>query len=370
MATAIPESNPQQSGLLDLGPCDFESIGCGAENSTRASLLGEGYQIVWHVDTALSDSPTARMYDLAYPCGVRFIATHGWSANLIAEAYASEGARDSAWNVYLAANWTAQEMYKVDRIYVDWQGTAVPCFCIGITDVGLVNHVKLADDLNATLTFCASCKSYNLAAAFGGREFLGYKYCADEANYSHDVSLLWDHMTGVRNGGNSRPVGAAYTACTPHTFWPHPDRFWGDDTHEDPDQRWGMLCRWSQSSAGRTTLSPVVVWFSPAQYVQSGSLCSVKFDTYMDTAAASSLIDVTAPPGVAPPVLYNFYWSGPDWLWFSVANVTPCTAYTLRVRQEFARSMGNSANLNGNTDPPWTDGTRPNGDDLVWSLTG
>jgi hypothetical protein len=347
---------PGSISCVIFSPIRFELADAG-EDYTQTSLEDENYTVTWAVNTTLNDAPNATMHQLVMACGFRFWSSHSNTDRIRAEAYQTSGARNDAWDAYVALGWNGTtEMYKGTYSYGNPQ---VTYYGIGILDTGIANHAKVDDESNDTVTFGAGCYSYGLQGAFGGREYFGYNDKADDSKNSHDAGVLWDYMTGIKDSGNSRPAGAAYAAGTPHAA-NSADKFMSSAVH-----CLGELQHHS-SADGKTTLSPVVKDHGPKDSVQEGDTGFVEFDTKMNSGYTTGVVEIFGGASLS-----NFTWNtAKDVLSFDINSVEDAATYTLVVHFDKACSHANNNCLNGNRLPEGTDGVRPNQDVFQWTVEG
>jgi hypothetical protein len=350
--------NPSCPNVVVFSPARYE-LPDGGEVYTQTSISAEGYTDIMLVNDTwpLDDDPETRISDLAtQSSGVLFIHTHGNSGALLGEVYATEDARDDAYDAYIndaGEPWTAAEISKYD-----YACKGATCYGILINDDGVDNHVQDRNDDDGTVIFVAACTSFGLSDNFGGREYFGYDDQTNATKDSHDSKVLWDYMTGIKDEGDSRPANVAYSSGTPHAA-SSAYKFMDDSSNKA-----GELQR--RTETRKTTLSPVVVGRRPKEIVCDDCVGWVRFDTKMsDFYAESDIVTISDNA-----TLSNFSWNAAkDELSFKITDTVPDTTYTFTVVANRAVS-DEFLNLNGNQNPQTTDGKRPNGDNFVWTVTG
>lgn len=364
---------PKSDVCLVFSPYRYE-VGEGGEEYTKATMEQQGYRVIERISDTLNNTPNVKLTDLTgTACGIRFINAHGCGGGVGVEAYAGSTERDAAYDKYKQSGLTDDDMWKTDKRMYDGE-TNPRVYSITIALSGLQKAgFKAMNDANGTITFCGSCSSIEMAGTFGGREFFGYDNTKNADKSDHDARVLWNYMSGVEDGGNSRPAGLAYNKGLPYAK-PGDN---GYDLHfmdsMSGERGPGKLQRRS-SAAGKTTLCPVVADYFPKGVVWDNCIAYVEFDTKMRALWKESVITVS---GGLP--LGDFLWDdAKKILSFQVkAQPTVGNDYTFTVLGWRSPAHSNVTFLDGNQNPNGSDGRRPNtdpglgvDDNFVWTLKG
>jgi len=334
-------------------PTEFE-LGDGGEAYTKTSMEGQNYIVVERINSTLDDTPDALLSHLQTACGVRFHNAHGNTDAILAEAYQTSAARDTAFNAYVAGSWSSgapQEIYKHTQDYTPPGGSKITYYAICVTGTGVTNELHSTEDSNGTIIFAGQCHSDGLKDNHGGREYFGYNACVNCPETAADSRELWDHMTGIDDNGNSRPASDAYT----------------NGTYNSTFKRYSPL-----STSYKTTLCPAVADHFPLVLVCGDCYGYVKFDTKMNTVYDSEVVSISNSG-----TLTDFSWTETNSkLNFKTTNVNAYESYTFTVNWNYALSADQVTYLDGNQNPVRTDAQRPNGGsaegagDFKWTVTG
>ncbi len=311
--------------------CRIEPYALGMDMTVLDSLQSvckkQGYWIVPLIETEY-DHVTLDdfVWHLTYSTGIFGIASHGSSAGPAVEVFAEEAQRDSAYDYYLAHGYDSFEIYKSDAA----------------TPQGRMYHIGAMSLLisrcfesNESIVYNATCHSHDYWAAWdGAREVIGYSGSPTFGQMRGDAEFFWSRLNGYE-GKASRYVDGALGGL--------------------------LLSHWGN---GNTVLSPTVDEFYPPKDTIVGSTGIdgwIRFDTGMDTNINPEQI-LKADDTVFSLEDINWGTDGDyDIINFHIKAVGPGPGY-LSVDAYSAISQGGIP-LDGNRNPPGTDGVGPNGDD-------
>ncbi|MDQ1420585.1 MAG: hypothetical protein QOJ52_2547 [Acidimicrobiaceae bacterium] len=219
---------------------------------------------------------------------------------------------------------------------------------LGITSPGLSGAFRDSE----TIVYVSACDSASMQAAFANaRDFVGYKSCAGNAVPTLSDRKFWGRLAGTADSGRARSTMVAAGKHDYGSAWTFHHR------PKTPD----------------TVLSPSVTQILPApgsiQRVAGSTGGRVVFDTRMDQNTPAA--DIVSMTGCEATI------TNPHWL--TTANGYSAVDFTLQMNSPgiavvtipatSARAARDFQNiLDGNQDPPRSDGVGPNGDAYVWTF--
>jgi hypothetical protein len=334
---ALNETPSRDSGLI-LQPFQNQP-GFGNDAAFADSALSnQGYSLERLVDGTLNALATSRVSDFTEALqagqGAVVLSTHGGPERFVVEVYdaASLNTMLARWQTYAASGFDTTSHIYWTLQYPPGQ----PAYCgIGLTSAGVTHYFESAK----TIVYAAACYSLSLTSAWdGARCLLGYPgLCTGDAA-NEDFERFWERLDG-QEGKAARTVTAAWNPTSLTLY-----------------------------GNGATVLSPAVLTLAPAPaaVVPCDFDGFVRFDAAMDTAEDPD----RAVVGVTQVRLDNVRWSGDDTIEFT-AHPLEYTTIRFRLDASSIRSANNGGiRLDGNLDPPGSDGRGPSGDDFEWTAAG
>jgi hypothetical protein len=283
--------------------------------------------------------------------GILFICSFGCESGspcIAIEFYTDEDARDNVLNTYRAQH---GEAYFDDRYVVTSEGDTL--YAIVLTYDG-VDY--FCNNLNGALVFADACRASLLNPAWGALTALGWNCVV--YNLSGPPTSFFERMCGQHDRGAGNYCREAHDAAALTTSSCYPP----GTAH--------LVCE-----GANVVLSPIVLEHYPGYYFESWPIYfgSIVFDCVMDEhEPASDLIQITGPQGIQ---IQDVYWQNNHELRYEFEPIFPECWIDFAVNPEFAKSLGNESQLDGNTNPPnppnplIRNGVGPNRDFFNWTCS-
>lgn len=311
----------------------FDDIGLYFAN-TMCNAYGQHYPITHkYQGNNPGTNPTCKVSvvkaDLeSHNYGAVWWAAHANDWLISAEPYgltpAGEAARDAAYWNYIAQGYAG----------LIARGVNYHAYSISITDLGLQTWFKTPSTLDSALVYFWGCSTYFLSGDCGAGVFIGYDIHIDLSSL-WDADVFWERMNGEHELFYRSADFAVIDLADGH-----------------------LRALPNYNPYLSIALAPYVEMVTFGPYETSGS---VWFDIRMNTTqyAPEDIISVTGAE------IVNAYWSYFDTkLNFEIDNVTQNTQnYTVHHDKAIAKNLVTTTRLDGNQNPPGTNGHGPNCDD-------
>jgi hypothetical protein len=295
------------------------------------TCIDQGYTVTEARQTTATTSPSVGLDEyLAYLndlFGLFFLASHGSENGHAAEAYelteAGLEARDNNYNFFVAHG-LETHIYKAESIHG---------YHISIRPTGIAFYYASAN----TVVYNLSCKGhqYESSAWPGSRARFGYTSTCNTGVAYAEAITIWSRMNG-NEGKAKRTCTQAKTGCTI-----------------------------SLAGNGATVLAPVVTGFGPTSGTNfyASTPGWVTFDTAMKTSIDPACAVYGSTNLTGAIFIENASWSSSSRIDYTIVpyRIGSCQL----IVGACAQAEGAGQGLDGNTDPPGTDGKGPNRDNYA-----
>jgi hypothetical protein len=331
---------PASNKAYFFEPTDAEAPNWCATDAAIAAAKLQGYQIIdlrGNASTIAATIASSGQAGIFYFCGQ-------WHGLEPAKNLADALAKTAEYRQELGL--TGEDLYPIVSLTgVNADGKAVPEYYVGAASGFYVKEWQSSN----SIVFQSACSDADLAQGFNAREFIAIEgQCfATEAQQKVDADFF-GRLAGTVGDGNSRSVGAAFSAAFNGTGW---------------------VLR--GTGEGQTVLSPAVEDYSPKTSVSVSPTTpltgQVKFDTPVDQTTSGVIENLLHADGCGA-VVTGQRWVDPYTFEFDFTTAE-AGSLSLTVNAAWAASADAPAlKLDGNQDPPDTDHVGPNHDDFVWTV--
>jgi hypothetical protein len=294
-----------------------------------------GYDVADLILRSAGLSPDVTLEDfvfhLANGDGVFGLATHGSPEGFAIEVYEytvdGQAARDTALAHYRAGGYTDDEIYPREK-----QGQS---YHISVSPTLISNCFQSA----RSIVHCGACDGWMHRVSWtDAREVLAYDGITYFSTIRSEANTFWSRMNGYE-GKDERFAGAAALGLT-----------------------------LSRAGYGNTVLSPTVEAYYPPEYTTVGE-DSVNGWVAFDTAMDITIDPAWAIEGCDCILAKNERWARGDW----PTGETDTLKYTVKsiydgtgeVIVNYLAMSDGGMSLDGNQDPPGSDGVGPNADSYI-----
>jgi len=303
---------------------------------------GQQYSYIFYIEgTTPNPSPStgtlSTFYDIIHnktdSAGVLLITSHGLQTDLAVEFYAATAAGESARNArfvqYVNGTTGIPGLPAFSSGTDIWTGVdEYGNYVIGVTE----RFIRAYGLLTETLVYVGSCYGATLTDAFwwaDARIAVGNTEAVTAATQKFRVTTFFERMDGKQGVGN-RPVGRAMAGL-------------------------GL----ASNGTTRTTLAPVVTGVQAPCPIEAGDTITYTFDTECRTSVVPNIVGTSV-------VIEDEQWVDTTTLKGTCTSPeAEVYSYGLLLPWSDVWSVVNNARLDGNNDPPQSNGEGPAHDDYT-----